>query len=258
MVFSGLDLQAETVQLIGTLNEWKNALQVEGARLEDSNEVPLTRPYDQDDIERLFGHPLSVLRQTATENGGVPASSIFYLPDIAETEYIGGIDFELCSENDASLTNLTVEAVHEFLQSLQWTVSQYALRLITDVEKHFHVGGHVYATRVFGRTGCGDILQRFVALQAVEVEEDAKTEYEAVLKTIRGHFQVADTDRGHYWRGYDRWAFEAACAVGEIAETLFRKCDGVPGLADLIRESGPDLRTLEQRIADRPLRVSHS
>lgn len=230
----GLGLNDITVKefLWDRMNQWLKAVRkdamayLKGFEYSGDTKSPL--------FKRLIEPPLKTLWEMgrAVGNDCSPPTNVFYLPDIMETEEVGGLTFEIRLDQKANEIP-TDGQLHEFLRDAQWKFSQYVIQPITAAERNHALRGDTYKETHFSGDGLADLQQRIRDAKK-KVKDDVAKE---AIQIIERHFANVGNDIGSYWRGYPRQAFETACTVASLYDLLFVKVDSEK-VSDRVRASG--------------------
>ncbi|MBN1919520.1 MAG: hypothetical protein JW889_16610 [Verrucomicrobia bacterium] len=252
------------MKLAGDLNSRCRFLVANNAA---SPDVPIVE-YTKEHARKLFMRPLQLLHKLQLE--GSPGANIFYLSDVCQTEFMGGIDAEIVPSpavnGDKEHTEIAKDLT-AFLEEIQWVVSQYVLHLVSAAERGHQVEGDVYAEAYFGRWpkgepgadyhGLRDMLSLFEQMQKGIGGNNAFAR--EAIEVVGNHLRLAGGTIGEYWRGYDRWAFEVACTVARLFHCLLPRLfpggDGGTTITDIVQGSSGRLRTLDSLLAEQPFLV---
>ncbi len=201
--------------------------------------------YKQNDIVKLFNRPLRTLYELQY-HAETPPNNIFYLTDLVDSEYVGAVDLEILYNGSTQSSD-----VIKFLKQFEWAISHYVIQLVAGAEHNFSLSGETYKNNFF----CDDGLKKTIEVvnKCYQKNED-KVKVKQVFKILSDHFEIAESVRGRFWKGYPRQAFEVACCVADIVEHIFHDSD--PS-ASIIRQSnfgreirscGPSLKKLDEII----------
>ena len=248
---------SECGDVLSRMNDWREEL---GTDKDTGPEVPLPRKYNTQDVCNLFKSPLGKLATTRKKGHGPVATHIFYLPDTAETEYLGGIDFELWHEHSVEPPkDIDEDDLRAFFRNIQWIVSQHIIQLVSSVERNCFFVGETYKNNFFADNGCAALLK---LLADRKKKAGSKGMLHDILEQIEFHFTLAGEERGRYWCGHSRYAFEVACRVADIFKIMFSGDDdghcpssAIDNLPDAVRRSGPHLAKLDELLHRQPFFV---
>lgn len=169
-------------------------------------------------------------------------TNIFYLPDLIETEEVGGLTFQIVVEASAAPT---AKKLRSFLRDVQWLFSQYVVHPLISAERNHALAGRTYREVHFSSDGLKQLIEQIGKAKTKVAGDKAK----AVIDEISKHFETVESDVGAYWRGYPRQGFETACTVASLIDTLFVP-NGNRSHSDIIRECGAGFEGLLAGNAD--------
>lgn len=208
--------------------------------------------YTTKDVEILTRRGLNVLFDCWKDDK--PADSIFYLPDVVETEFLGGVDFGIVFDGN----QVTKDQLSEFLKDVQWMVHECIIDLVVSAERKTASVGDTYRSAYFVTNkpipAADD--DKVGIQKALETVRDSVSDSPAreVLNSLLSHFTLAFTDRGMYWRGYASQAHAVACRVAQILELLFPADERIvkPGLAKAVRRAGRSVENIKRHLKHQP------
>lgn len=192
--------------------------------------VPLERQYSIAEVTALTTPAVDALLamgKVRFSPDEVPMN-IFYLPDVIETDEVGGVDFQILLDS-AHVPDATM--MHHFLRDAQWLFSQYVIHPLIAAERNHALAGRTYRDSHFSRTdnvaddGLDNLVERLKEAGNSAGDEAARKTVDIVLR----HFLVARGSTGDYWRGYQRHAFETACTVSAVIDMLFPELEAFAG-----------------------------
>jgi len=174
-------------------------------------------PYDPESSD------LNIIRRPITlmdEHKGTqhPIECIFYLPDVVETEYLAGTDMEIFLREGAD--GVTASQLKTFLKKAQWIVHRYIIQIVSAAERKYIEVGEAYPRAYFSGSGLAVLIGALRESKA----EATDTAVIPILDAVIHHFELAESPRGIYWRGYGGHSHAVACAVADIMTELFPKC----------------------------------
>jgi len=193
--------------------------------------------YTPEDAERLLTRAMRLLYDVCRT---VPASNIFYLSDVGETQYMGAVDVEVVCNSAFSDGHI----LDRFLHDVQWIISQYVIQPVTSAERDLAGSGEAYCNVFFRAKGLADVRTQLLAQGATH----AGTVGHA-FRVIAQHLDVAGSPRGRYWRGYRTQAHEVSCCVAEMIELLF-PAQVTADFAVRVRSYRPDIPDRYRQIGD--------
>ena len=237
-------------ELVGILNTWRHGVE----------QISLMRDYTGDDIEIFMKRPYQIIKGELDIFRDTAPSNIIYLPDIVETQYLGGIDFEIYIKDPKKFSNSTMNCI-EFLKTIQWFMSKYIIELISTAERNYASAGELYKEVYFKSDNieyeCINNLSNILNLSnPIYTGKNFRLSntVKEVYKKIENHFSLSNSTHGLYWRGYRRHVFEVACVVAGLIDILF--LDENFDLEGILRSCGPRLEKLNFLIERREKEIT--